>query len=178
MKKLAKIFTIVAFIAILTTTVVNASASDDLIAELSKSRTIGGKTVTLSASDRVKLERYLSEHPITEEEKNSIVANVDEAVAIMEAEGTADLSKLSADAKEKITTLAKAAASEMDLTLVVDTVGNTIKVYDENGTLIESARVENGTLAYTGNNSFVYIVAPVVAIIAIAAVVIGKKVNA
>ena len=68
MKKLAKIFTIVAFVAVLTTTVVNASASDDLIAELSKSRTIGGKTVTLSASDRVKLERYLSEHPITEEE--------------------------------------------------------------------------------------------------------------
>ncbi len=179
MKKLAKIFTIVAFVAVLTTTVVNATASDDLVAALSKSYTVGGETVALSATDKVKLERYLADHPVTEEEKDAIVANFEEAIEIMQAEGIADVAKLSPQAKNKVISLVKAAAGEMDLTVDINTTNNTVKVYDQSGKLIESARVEDGKLAYTGNNSYVYIVAPVVAIIAIAAVVIArKKVNA
>ena len=179
MKKVLKVFILVAFIAILSTTVVNASAGDDLLAELSKTHTIGGKEVTITAADKVRVERYLAEHEITEAQKDTVLAKFYAIIDIMNAEGVSDVAKISETKKKEAIKLAEEAAAALNLKLVADTVSNTIKVYDLNGKLIESAKVENGKLVYTGNDSNIYVVVSVVALIAVATVVIArKKVNA
>lgn len=178
MNKVAKLFALVLFMVLALATAVNASANDDLLKELSKTYTVGGKEISISAADKVKIERYLADNPVTEAEKDTIISKVNAIVDIMNSENVSDPGKLSAAKKTEAMNLAKEAASAIDLKLVMDTNNNTIKVYDAEGKLLESAKIEQGKLSYTGNSSVAYVVAPVVAIIAVAAVVAVKKVNA
>lgn len=178
MKKLVKIFTLVLFMALALTTTVNASASDDLLNELSKTYTVGGEEITISAGDKVKIERYLADNPVTEEQKDTIISKLNEIITIMNEEGVSDPGKLPSDKKTQAMNLAKEAASAIDLKLVMDTNTNTIDIYNAEGKLLESATIEKGKLSYTGNTSIVYIVAPIVAVIAVATVITVKKVNA
>lgn len=179
MKKLLRVFVLVAFVALVSTTVVNATVNDDLLAELSKTYTIAGKSVSMTAADKVRVERYLSEHTVTEAQKDTVLAKLNAIIDIMNAEGVSDVAKLSEAKKQNAINLAKEGASALNLTLVADTVSNTVKVYDNNGKLVESAKVVDGKLAYTGSNSIVYVVVSAVALIAVATVVVSrKKVNA
>ena len=178
MKKIVKIFTLVLFMALVLTTTVNASASDDLLNELSKTYTVGGKDITISDADKVRIERYLADNPVTEEQKDTILSKLNAIIDIMNAEGVSDPGKLSVSKKTEAMNLAKEAASAIDLKLVMDTNANTIKVYNAEGKLLETATIEKGKLSYTGNNSIVYIVAPIVAVIAVATVIAVKKVHA
>ena len=179
MKKTVKIFMLVVLLLILATTIVSANAGEELLAELSKTYTVGGKELTISSADKVKIERYLAEHEITEAQKNTLLEKLNGIIDIMNSENVSDPAKLSKENKEKAIKLAEEGASAINLKLVADTVSNTIKIYDNNGKLVETAKIENGKLAYTGNNSYIYVVAPVVALIAIATfAIVRKKVNA
>jgi len=175
MNKVTKVFALVLFMVLALATAVNASANDDLLKELSKTYTVGGKEISISAADKVKIERYLADNPVTEAEKDTIISKVNAIVDIMNSENVSDPGKLSAAKKTEAMNLAKEAASAIDLKLVMDTNTNTIDVYNAEGKLLESAKIEQGKLSYTGNSSIVYVV---VAIIAVAAVVAVKKVNA
>jgi len=175
MNKVAKVFALVLFMVLALATAVNASANEDLLKELSKTYTVGGKEISISAADKVKIERYLADNPVTEAEKDTIISKLNAIVDIMNSENVSDPGKLSAAKKTEAMNLAKEAASAIDLKLVMDTNTNTIDVYNAEGKLLESAKIEQGKLSYTGNSSIVYVV---VAIIAVAAVVAVKKVNA
>lgn len=178
MKKLLKIFVLVALIAMLATTTVKATVNDEFLKELYKPRTVGGKEFVISSADKVRIERYLSEHELTEAQKNTVLEKFQAIIDIMNSENVSDPAKLSKANKDKAIKLAEEGAAALNLKLVADTVTNTIKIYDANGKLIESATIEKGKLTYTGNNAIV-VVAPVVALIAVATfVVVRKKKNA
>lgn len=180
MKKVLKIFVLVALMLVLATSAVKAATpNEELLTELKKTYTVGGKELKLRSEDLVRIERYLSEHELTEAQKNTVLEKANAIIDIMNSENVSSPAKLSASKKAEAIKLAEEGAAALNLRLVADTKTNTIKIYDANGKLIESAKIENDKLIYTGNNSIVYIVASVVAIIAVAAfVTYRKKVNA
>ena len=90
----------------------------------------------------------------------------------MEEAGTTDVSKLTTEQKNKLKTLANEAASIIGLTLVFKS--GTVEVYKD-GKLIEVLGLENGKLAYTGNNVNVVLVVSSVAVVALAAVIVARK---
>lgn len=178
MKKFLKIFVLVALVAMLATTTVKATVNDDFLKELYKPRTVGGKDVVFTSEDRVRIERYLSEHELTEAQKNTVLEKFQAIVDILNSENVSAPAYLTRANRDKAIKLAEEGAAALNLKLVADTVPNTIKIYDANGKLIESMIIEKEKLIYTGNNAIV-VVAPVVALIAVATfVVVRKKKNA
>ena len=80
MKKTLVITILFVMVALLATTVVNATTSSELADTLYN---LGSK-YGMTSSDKVKIERYLSDNPVTDDEANQIVAKAQEAVAILE----------------------------------------------------------------------------------------------
>ena len=66
-----------------------AITSDQLAEELYAK----GSKYGMSSSDKVKIERYLSENPVTEEEASQILAKAEEAIAVMENAGETRVKK-------------------------------------------------------------------------------------
>ena len=127
----------------------------------------------MTSADKVKVERYLADNEVTDEQASAILAKADEAIAIMDAEGTKDVRELSADAKAKIKAIAQETASTIGLTLVF--TSGTVEVYKD-GELIDTVTLSNsGKLAYTGNNINVLLVVASVAVIALATTVVVRK---
>ena len=123
-------------------------------------------------SDKVKVERYLADYPVTEAQANEIVAKVQEAIDIMKAAGTTKYSKLTSEEQARIKTIANEIANIIDVTLVLR--ADSVEVY-KNGKLIETVTFSNtGKLAYTGNNNIVLVVSSI-AIIALATVAVARK---
>ena len=177
MKKLATVtLLIVMLIGILAGTA-NAATESELLHYLSKESTVGGETIRIRASDKRKIERYLNENEVTAEQADSIIAKVDEAIAVLEAAGETDLTKLSQEDKSKLVDIANSAASVLGLSVSYDASTKTISIYKD-GELIESTSISAGDeLVQTGSTNYVYVAILAVAVIAIAAVVV-KKVRA
>lgn len=170
MKKTLTIVTLMVIITMLTISGVNAAGKATLADDLYSKLSAYGAT----SADKVKVERYLADNEVTDTQADAILARADEAVAIMKAEGVTDVTKLSAEAKSKVQSIAQKAASEIGLTLSF-TDGN-VEVYDANGKLIDTITVSStGKLAYTGNSVNTVLVVSSVAVIALAAVVVTKK---
>ena len=149
---------------------VNAATSDTLADDLYAKLSAYGMTSAV----KVKVERYLADNPVTDAQASTILGKADEAIAIMDAEGTKDIKSLSADAKNKIRAIAQEAASTVGLTLVFK-VGGTVEVYKD-GVLIESATLSNGDkLVYTGNSINVSVIVAAVAVIALVTTTVVVK---
>ena len=132
-----------------------------------------GQAYGMTSADKVKIERYLSEYPVTDEEANSILAKADEAIAVMNEAGVKEYSDLTKAQKTEIKNIAKEAAEIIDVQLVFST-GKVEVVKD--GKIIETITNNDGKLAYTGNTNTV-LVASSIAVIALAAgiTVVAKK---
>lgn len=169
MKKSLLISILTAVIVMACATLVNATTTATLADELYAK----GKKYGMTSADKVKVERYLSENTVTDEQANAIVAKADEAIAVMEAAGTTDYSKLTDAQKDKLKSIANSAASIIDVKLVFKK--NTVEIYDNAGKLIETIGQNNGKLAYTGNNVNVVLTTSVIAIIALAITVATKR---
>ena len=169
MKKLLTISILAVMLILATVTGVNATTNDNLADTLyNMAAPYGAKE-----SDKVKIERYLADYPVTEDEANAIVAKAEEAVAILEAAGVTNYKDLSKADKDRIRQIANEAASIIDVTLVFKTGG--VDIYKD-GKLIEGVSyANNGKLAYTGNNNTVLVVSSIAVIALIAAVVARKK---
>lgn len=168
MKKTLTIAILFVMLVALTLTGVKAATSATLADDLYTKLSPYGAT----SADKVKVERYLADNPVTDEEANTIIAKVNEAIAIIDAEGVKDYTKLSAEAKSKIKSLAQSAANTIGLTLTFK--NGTVEVYNKEGKLIETATLTNaGKLAYTGNTNTVLVVSSI-AVIALAATVVAK----
>lgn len=169
MKKSLIISILVAIIVMAYATLVNAATTSTLADELYAK----GEKYGMTTADKVKIERYLSENPVTEEQANSIIAKADEAIAVMDAAGTTNYDKLTTAQKDKIKSIATSAADIVDVKLVFKK--GTVEIYDNTGKLIETVGQNNGKLAYTGNNVNVVLTTSVIAIIALAITVVTKR---
>ena len=174
MKKTLKIV-VLAVLFISMASSVMAYTNDELITYLTTSKTVAGETVSLTADEKGALKKYLQANPLSDEDAAAIKSKVDSAIAVMEAAGTTDVTKLSEADKEKVKSLATSAASIADVTVSFDTSKKSITVKDKNGkTVYAENYATRKTITYTGANYVMYI-APVVAIIAVAMFVIIKK---
>ncbi|OKZ65263.1 MAG: hypothetical protein BHW02_04710 [Clostridium sp. 28_12] len=171
MKKSLLISILTAVIVMACATLVNAATTATLADELYAK----GKKYGMTSADKVKVERYLSENTITDEQANAIVAKADEAIAVMEAAGTTDYRKLTDAQKDQVKSIANSAADIIDVKLVFKK--NTVEIYNNAGKLIETIGNNNGKLAYTGNNVNVVLTTSVIAVIALAITVATKRIS-
>ena len=167
MKKLLTISILAVMLVLMTITGVNATTNDNLADTLYN---IGSK-YGMTKSDKVKIERYLADNPVTESDANAIVAKANEAAKIMDEAGVTDFSKLSEDKKAEIKSIANQAASIVGVTLTYKS--GSVEIYKD-GKLIETVTNNNGKLAYTGNNNIVLVVSSI-AVIALASVAVARK---
>ena len=169
MRKLLTSVLLIVMLVMVVAPFVNAATSDTLADDLYAKLSAYGMT----SADKVKVERYLADNEVTDEQASAILAKADEAIAIMDAEGTKDVRELSADAKAKIKAIAQETASTIGLTLVF--TSGTVEVYKD-GELIDTVTLSNsGKLAYTRNNINVLLVVASVAVIALATTVVVRK---
>lgn len=168
MKKLLSMAVIFVIVALLATTFVNAATTATAVSEI---YSIGSK-YGMTSADKVKLERFMEDNSITEAQADQLVAKVQEASKIMTDAGVTSVSKLTADQKNKLKTIANEAASAVGVTLKFGT--SSVEVYKD-GKLIETITSTNGKLAYTGNNVNYILIGGVVATIALIATVVVKK---
>lgn len=170
MKKILTLAIIFIITIMATMTAVNAATSETLGDEL---YAIGSK-YGMTASDKLKIERYLNDYPVTEDEANEILALAQQADKIMQEEGKnyKDLSKAK---KDELKELANKAANIAKVTLVFKT--NSVEIYKD-GKLIETiSSATTGKLAYTGNSSNIVLVISLIAVIALTAtaITVAKK---
>ena len=172
MKKTLIIVMIAILALVLATTVVNATTKSELQSYITKSHTIAGKSVSLTSAEIKQVNDYFANNEVTDEQATFIKGKIDEAIAVMEAAGVSDVSKLSSTDKQKLISLAQEAAAKVGLTVNTST-----------GVVTNAAgevvfKLQEGKLVQTGTNYVPYIVAAGVAIIAVAGVVIYKKARA
>ena len=161
---------LLAIIAIMAlATGVNAATTSTLADELYAK----GAKYGMTSADKVKIERYLAENPVTEAQANELLAKADEAIAVIENAGVTSYDKLTIAQKDEVKSIATEAAKKVDLKLVFKT--KSVEIYNNDGKLVETVSNTNGKLAYTGNTMNIALVASVVSIIAVAAVVTRKK---
>ena len=163
---------LLAIITIMTlATGVNAATSSTLADELYAK----GSKYGMTSADKVKIERYLKENPVTDAQANEILAKADEAIAVMEKAGVTNYDKLTKAQKNEIKSVATEAAKIVDLKLVFNK--KSVAIYNNDGKLVETVSNTNGKLAYTGNVVNVVVLATtVVALVAVSAVVARKRI--
>ena len=168
MKKLLMIMSIIITVMLIAAINVKAASNTELINTVYN---IGSK-YGLTSADKVKIERYLADNPVTEQEADSLISKAEEIDAIMKEAGVTDPTKLSQADKDRIQSIANEAASILKVSLVIKN-GN-VEIYKD-GKLIENVSINNGKLAYTGNNNYVIFGISAVAIVALVIVCIMKK---
>lgn len=154
----------IALLAIITimalATGVNAATSSTLADELYAK----GSKYGMTSADKVKIERYLKENPVTDAQANEILTKADEAIAVMEKAGVTNYDKLTKAQKNEVKSIATEAAKIVDLKLVFNK--KSVAIYNN-----------DGKLAYTGNVVNVVVLATtVVALVAVSAVVARKRI--
>lgn len=168
MKKLISIAILFVMVAMLATTMVNAATSSTLADDL---YALGSK-YGMTSADKVKIERYLADNPVTDEQANQVLAKAQEAVKVMEDAGVTDVTKLTNEQKNQLKTIANEAASIVGVTLTFK--NGTVEVYKD-GRRIEVITFRDGKLAYTGNNVNLVLVVSSVAVVALATGFVVRK---
>lgn len=168
MKKLISIAILFVMVAMLATTMVNAATSNTLAGDL---YALGSK-YGMTSADKVKIERYLADNPVTDEQANQVLAKAQEAVKVMEDAGVTDVKSLTVEQKNQLKSIANEAASIVGLTLTFKK--GSVEIYKD-GKLIETVTATNGKLAYTGNNVNLVLVVSSVAVVALATGFVVRK---
>lgn len=171
MKKFLTVSLLFVILMMAFATVTNAATSATLANELYAK----GAKYGMTSADKVKIERYLSENPVTDADADVILAKANEAVTIMENAGAKNYDDLTTAQKEELKTIATAAADVVDVKLVFK--AGSVEIYDKDGKLVETVAENNGKLAYTGNNINIVLVVSIIAIIALAITVVAKRKN-
>ena len=168
MKKILVMMSIIIAVMLIGAMNVNAATNAELV---NKVYSIGSK-YGLTSADKVKIERYLADNPVTEAEADTLISKAEEIDSIMESAGVTDPTKLTQADKDRIQSIANEAAAILDVSLVVK--NGTVEVYKD-GKLIESASVNNGKLTYTGSSNYVILGSLAVAIVALVIVCVMRK---
>ena len=175
MKKILTITILMVLVLTLGATMVKATTQSELEEYLLSTFTVAGKTVSLTEANKNRVQRYLSQNTITDEQATAIKAKVEEAIAFMNSKGVYEVTDLSTADKKEILSIAQEGLAIIGLTATYNTSDGSIEIY-KNGTLIEAVGKDPAKLVQTGTTNYVYILAGV-AIIAVAATVVIKKVK-
>ena len=110
---------------------VNAMTEDELKDALTQTIEINGTKVSVDASTKAAIERYLNQYDVSSADADYINQRINTAISILKSEGQTDFKKLSANAKSRL----KALVQEIsDHTSVKATVTNgSVVVYGTNG---------------------------------------------
>ena len=168
MKKLLTISILAVMLVLMTVTGVNAATNDNLAETLYNM----GSKYGMTSADKVKLERFIADYDVTEDQASQLLAKAQEAEKIMIAAGVTNYSELTADQKNQIKSIANEAASIVGVTLTFKK--GAVEIYKD-GKLIETITNTDGKLAYTGNETNVVLIASSIAVIALTAVIIKKR---
>ena len=167
MKKFVTVAVLFVLLIISTFTAVNAATSQTLPDEL---YAIGSR-YGMREVDRVKMEQYLRDNPLSDTDCNEILSLAKQAEQIMIENNTTDVHILPADVKAQLKSLAVRAADIAGVTL--DFKIDRIDVYKD-GVMI-NVLSSSDKLAYTGNTVTPIIIASAVAMIAIATIILIRK---
>ena len=175
MRKVLKIVLIFAILLLCNATVTKAATNEDLIAYTKKSFDIGETTVSLKAADKVKVERYLRQYPVTDNQADQIISKIDAGISLIKAAKVTDPTKLSKEKKQELLSLGQQAAKIAGAELTYDAKTDAISIYRD-GVLIDQATTSDA-LVQTGAKDYSYIVytAASLAIVAIAGFVLYNK---
>lgn len=168
MKKLISTAILLVMVVLLSAGMVNAATNATLANDL---YAIGAK-YGMTSADKVKIERYLADNPVTDAEANQVIAKANETASIMEEAGVTNVKDLTAEKKEQVKTLLNEAANIVGVTLTFKS--GAVEVYKD-GKLVETLGTANGKLAYTGNNVNVVLVVSSVAVVALVAGFVARK---
>ena len=95
MKKTLTVVILFVMLVSLLATGVSAVSTDEMIEKVYNMAVPYGAT----SADKVKMERFFADNPITDEQADQIVAKAEEAVALMQAAGTTNIKDLTVDQK-------------------------------------------------------------------------------
>lgn len=168
MKKTLTVVILFVMLVSLLATGVSAVSTDEMIEKVYNMAVPYGAT----SADKVKMERFFADNPITDEQADQIVAKAEEAVALMQSAGTTNIKDLTVDQKNQLKSIANEAASIVGVSLVFK--AGTVEIYKD-GKLVETLTSSTGTLAYTGNTMNIVLVVSSIAIIALGTAVIARK---
>ena len=168
MKKTLTVVILFVMLVSLLATGVSAVSTDEMIEKVYNMAVPYGAT----SADKVKMERFFADNPITDEQADQIVAKAEEAVALMQSAGTTNIKDLTVDQKSQLKSIANEAASIVGVSLVFK--AGTVEIYKD-GKLVETLTSNTGTLAYTGNTMNIVLVVSSIAIIALGTAVIARK---
>ncbi len=168
MKKKLAIWLLVVFFIVIFSVTVNAESAEVLSNKLYNKLAPYGMT----NNDRVKVERYLEQYPVTDEEADVVFSMADQMVELMNKAGTNDISKISNEEKQKVKDIAIEAASTVGATLVFKP--SWVEIYRD-GKLVESVKYSNGKLVYTGNNINFALITVVLVVVVLTLTLILKK---
>ena len=166
-----RIFAVTILFVVLMTvlaTSVSAVSTSEMIEKLYQM----GQPYGMTSADKVKMERFFADNPVTEAQADQIIAKGEEAVALMQAAGTTNYKELTTEQKNQLKSIANEAASIVGVSLVFK--AGTVEIYKD-GVLVETITSNNGTLAYTGNTTNMILVVSSVAIIALAATAVARR---
>ena len=130
-----------------------------------------GAKYGVTQGHKVKMERYLARHPITDEQADQVMAKVDEVVKVFENAGVTNLAKLSSADLKKVQDLATEAATIVDVKIVWR--GTTVDIY-YNGKVEETISF-SAEMPNTGDETNIALVVSSVAVVALAAGFIARK---
>lgn len=162
MKKVISLLILVVMI-LGVTTISQATTSSELANKIYEI----GKPYGMTEDNRVRIERYLKENPVSDDVANQVVANAEKVAQIFKNRGVTDYSKLTNSDKDSIKSIANETASLLGLTLKFE--AKRLYIY-KNGELIETFRYDNSKLLYTGNSNGILIGSSIVAIALIAGI--------
>ena len=168
MKKTLTVVILFVMLVSLLATGVSAVSTDEMIEKVYNMAVPYGAT----SADKVKMERFFADNPITDEQADQIVAKAEEAVALMQSAGTTNIKDLTVEQKNQLKSIANEAASIVGDSLVFK--AGTVEIYKD-GKLVETLTSNTGTLAYTGNTMNIVLVVSSIAIIALGTAVIARK---
>ena len=168
MKKILSIALLVVMLATIMTGVVSAATTAESVDAI---YAIGSK-YGMTSADKVKLERFIADYDVTEDQASQLLAKAQEAEKIMIEAGVTNYSDLTAEQKNQIKSIANEAASIVGVTLTFKK--GAVEIYKD-GKLIETITNTDGKLAYTGNETNVVLIASSIAVIALTAVIIKKR---
>jgi hypothetical protein len=119
---------------------INAS-EQRVLDELSKGVSVNGKLVKVPVNYLNQAKNYLASSSIdlTKAEADYIISKITAGKQILISGGVVDLGKLSTANKLEIIALAKAAASEIDLTLTYNSVIKIVTIVDKDGVTVFTA---------------------------------------
>lgn len=139
------------------------------------SYTVNGKTYTANAEQLTILERYLNSNTVTSEQVELVKKNAEKVVNILKAEKTVDVTKLPKDSLNELENIVDSTAAELGITEVhYKAATNTVEI--TYGGRTDSVPLQKSTVQ-TGHSYVPYIITSVVAIIAVAAIVLKRKVK-